>query len=123
MTTQTTEELKLGGLRPSDIEIANAKRIVNEMLTWRYTEIGLCEGDPPDLSRYSLRELLDANDMVRDFGETVHEDGRSSIPMKCADRLIAALYAATHFPAYPQDAIESIVVGRGKALLCVVVPS
>lgn len=104
---------------PTDSEMARSRAIVQAMLSWRYIEMGLQHGEAPDLSVYSLRDLLNANRMVSEHGTVTHDDGTQTVPMKCADSLIAALYAACRYPAHEPDACVSIVSGRGKALVCV----
>ena len=109
-------------MKPSDIELQRARGIVRDMMQWKLVEMGLRDGTPPDLGEYTLLEMVKSAHMIRDFGEVQNDDGTTSMITKPADRLIAALYTITHFRADEQDDVDPIVMGHGKALVCVVMP-
>ena len=63
-------------------------------------EIGLREEVPPSLEGYSLREMLDAVDMVKANDENAPaENGMRRITSTCADRMIAGLYVLYNWHA------------------------
>ncbi len=106
--------------RPSDIELARARGIVRAMMLWKWVQIGMQPGPVPDLQSYELREMLDAAHTIRDYGEIRTNDGTTSHMVIPDDRLIAALYTISHWPAHELNHVETIVSGRGKGLACVV---
>lgn len=108
--------------RPSDIELAKARKIVQDMNLWKWVEMGLRPEPAPDLQSYELREMLNAAHVICDYGETKNNDGTTSHTTYPDDRLIAALYCITHYPAHEQSTAETIVLGRGSAIICVVMP-
>lgn len=100
--------------------IKKARVIVANCVHHRMHDMGILEEPPPSLEDYSLRELLDANHLVRDLN-TERPDGPSdySHQTMCDDRLIAALYTAYHYEAQPESQVEPIVNVGNKALCCV----
>lgn len=81
---------------------------------------GLQEEPPPSLAEYSLRDLLDANHAVRAHNsEPRGPDGKRTIHTVCDDRLVAALYVATHYRPSPAEEPEPIVLLPDRVLLCV----
>jgi hypothetical protein len=104
---------------PSDIELARARQIVQDMTAWHWVDLGFRDGPAPDLESYELREMIDAAAMMRVFGKQTNRDGSISHMVVPDDRLIAALYTITHWPAYAQENAETIISGHGKGLICV----
>ncbi len=99
------------------MNIERAREINSAMLNAALYKDGLV-AVCPDLSRYSLLEMVQAGPMVR-ADDDPSQPGRYT--MVCDDRLVAALYTLCHFQAeVPSvDGIEPIVVDQAKALVCV----
>jgi hypothetical protein len=72
--------------------------------------------DCPIAEGISLADMVQAGSKIKK-----HEDKRQSgtITVVCDDRLIAAIYAMTHYRGQPNGNPEPILAARGKALVCV----
>jgi len=111
-------------LASSPDALERAKAVNDDMVKVFYQTMGLQEGEEcPDLQSYTLREMLDATEMV-----AADNDARSqarkgaetiSYPMVCDPRLVAALYAWSHFPVERGHDIDPIVRARRRALILV----
>ena len=75
---------------------------------------GLRTDLPPSLAEFSLREMLDASEMV------------AGVRMHCDPRLVAALYVAVHYPASPGAGLEEFEViawANNTAVVTVAAPA
>lgn len=96
---------------PVLMDEARAAEIVAAMQAYTLYEMGLAEREPPPLDGYSLWEMLQANAVIRAKNERAAEayelggrKGSHSVSTTCDDRMVAALYALTHYdPEDPQD--------------------
>lgn len=81
----------------------------------------LMDKTPPPLSRdYSLRELIDARDMVAQHDkESASPNGTITMHWSCDDRMIAAMYAMQNYPAELPGRPTPILVGADRAIFCV----
>jgi hypothetical protein len=85
------------------MKIEIAKKIVSEILEWQFIMMGVKERNSfksvIDLNEYSLKQLLEANDIVSEVNEITMKESKGShtIHMTCADRLISAVYTALNF--------------------------
>ena len=85
--------------------------------------MGIDVGEPPSIEDYTLRDLLDANDLVRELNRAEdHELGPRVIQVVCDERLIAALYVAQHYGTSAPENPEDIVVVNGKGLFLFDIP-
>ena len=79
-------------------------------------------GDTPKpLSRgYSLKELVEARDMVEAHNGSPSEDKPGCIVMRTIpdDRVIAAMYAMLNYEPQPWKNPEPVLVGIDRALVC-----
>jgi len=76
-------------------------------------------GDPPDLSKYTLREMLDAADVIRNLDER-DEAGHKIIRTVCDPRQLAALFCAVRWTPEPAGKWAHPVAVVGRAAVCVV---
>lgn len=86
-----------------------ALEIVGKCVAHVMFKMGLEDTPPPSLVGYSLSDLVEANHLVRDHNSQRNPDGTKTLFMMCDDRLIAALYTATHYRPEPADEAEPIV--------------
>jgi hypothetical protein len=87
-----------------------AQQIVDACAAHTWYDMGIREELPPSLQEYSLRELLDANEMMSGpVGKSQNPDGSTNTSLHCADRMVAALYVLYHYPADKPGDAESIV--------------
>lgn len=105
---------------PQPMDRSHAAQIVARCIAHVYFREGVIDEPPPSLEEYSLSELVEANKLIAGpAGTTENDDGTKSIAMHCDDRLVAALYALTHYQAEPQDDLRPIVSIPGKAICCI----
>lgn len=100
------------------MELEKAQKIVKACVAHRMYDMGVVDEEPPSLYEYSLRELLEANDRVREENENQPKEGVMSFQTVCDDRLVAALYTIYHYEAERGTSIEPICMLGEKALLC-----
>ncbi len=93
------------------MNLKRAQEIVKDMAHTAMVHRGIIAPPYPDLSGYSLREMLAANKIVDRHN---NRPGNSKIQIICDDRLIAALYALDHFPP---DETNAIIGDAAKALV------
>jgi hypothetical protein len=109
---------------PTPMSVEKAKEIVGCMVLWMMYHMEVTNDEPPKLT-YSLRELIEANDIVKkankDAEQTPFIDGKRSRTMSlvCDDRLIAALYTAAHYPGGPAENAQSIIECNGNVLFSI----
>src|SRR5262249_14680855 len=70
---------------------------------------------PPSLEDYSLQELLDANQIVRNSSMQRIEGG-TILDVSCDDRLVAALYVLYHYRPDDLTKVEPIVIKCDSAV-------
>lgn len=96
--------------------LEEAKVINGEMLAFAF-KYQMGEDPEPFNPARTLPEMIEASEMVKAANKV---PGAKTITMTCDDRLIAAIYAITHYPpAICCGEIEPIIAGSGRALVCV----
>lgn len=98
------------------MDLEKATDITKACLAHTLYRMGVTEEPPPSLKEYSLRELLDANHVIAEHNKRPVVDGKSTIQMVVADRMLAALYTLYNYEACPADDIEPIVINESAAL-------
>ena len=98
------------------MNLEKAQEIVSACIAHTYFDLGLRNEPPPSIDQYGLEELIQANKMIKNHNET-RKDGKLSLQL--ADRLIAALYALTHFCIDPST---PVVINKDKAMVIVKLP-
>ena len=73
------------------LPLPRAREIVAACTAHEYVRMGISQGPAPDLTGYTLLEMVQAQQVVR-----AANTGSSSISMVCDDRLVAALYLAAN---------------------------
>lgn len=96
--------------------IEEARDIVRACTAHTMYMMGVADEQPPSLEGYTLRQLLDANDMVKEADRNQSGDGPRTMQVVCADRLIAALYTAYHYPGDSPESIEPIAHAPGRVV-------
>lgn len=92
-----------------------AQQIVDACAAHTWYDMGIREEPPPSLEEYSLRELLEANEMMAgQDGKTKNPDGSTNSTLHCDDRLVAALYVLYHYPPNEPGNVEC-VAHNGRA--------
>ena len=99
------------------MELEQAQAILADCTAHTWFQLGLRETPPPDISKYSLSDMVEANEVVKKFND-VRTDRCQSIVMD--DRLVAALYTLTHFHT---SETEPVVLNKEKAVLVVKLPA
>lgn len=107
------------------MDYTQAKQIVSDIINFYFVN----EGFPPPilfpemlprLKYYSLKEMIEASEIVRDHPaeEYVGEDGKNYTRhmMNLDDRLIAAMYTFFHYQSDPSDECNPIVSYKGEGL-------
>ncbi len=75
---------------------------------------GFFQGPLPDLSEYTLEDLVQAAKMVKEANNT--SDG--SIHSVCAERLLAALYVSYHYDGEDSgDVKDPVCLGRNAVFV------
>ena len=93
-----------------------AQQIVDACAAHTWYDMGIREEPPPSLQEYSLRELLEANEMMAGKdGKTKNPDGSTNSALHCADRMVAALYVLYHYPPVRELSDAEPVVQNGRA--------
>ena len=100
------------------MDLETAKRINGGMVNFQMAAMGVID-DFPDLSGYSLPELVEAAQVMRDHPGDKQPDGKTRHQMMCDDRLVSAIYTILHFPAESGDDLDPILTIGSKALVCV----
>lgn len=92
-----------------------AQQIVDACAAHAWYHMGIREEPPPSLQEYSLRDLLEANEMMAgEDGNFKNPDGSTNSALHCDDRLVAALYVLYHYPPNKPGNVEP-VVHNGRA--------
>jgi hypothetical protein len=81
---------------------------------------GAGDEPPASLAEYSLRELLEANEMIAADSLERTEAGSTTVHVHCDPRLVAALYVAYHYE--PEDPPRAIIAAKDGAMVVVVRP-
>lgn len=94
------------------MKIKEAQKIVGEMIQHVMYHQGISENRPPKME-YSLQEMVKANSIIEKRNKTlkgrITKKGRiMKISMVCDDRLIAALYALTHYDPSTERSIMQV---------------
>lgn len=96
------------------MDFATAEKINGATLEWALYKMGIIDHQPESIKEYSLRELIEARDVVNVANDEAQKatDGPRTIHTVCDDRAIAAVYVATHYESQPNgsDDIEPIVL-------------
>ncbi|HYE20127.1 MAG TPA: hypothetical protein VEA69_16895 [Tepidisphaeraceae bacterium] len=101
-------------IEPAAMTLADARAIVSDCLTHVWYREGLRDDPPASLAGYSLAQLVEANRIVRDDPGDRQPDGTTRVMMNCDDRLVAALYVATHYePEDQRDATPIAILNNG----------
>lgn len=101
------------------MDFERAKKITADCMAHVWYREGLTEEPGPDLHQYTLAEMVEANNLVSANKGVRQPDGNIKVFMCCADRLVAALYVATHYvPDRPDDVNPVAVIG--KSAVCVI---
>ncbi len=95
--------------------IERAHEIVAVCLAHFLYQEGLNEKELPSLADYSLREMLEANEIV----ENLNQPGTQTVYVHCDPRYLAALYVAHHFDPDPPKDCTPIAFGPKSAVLVV----
>lgn len=105
-----------------------AREIVSACCRHSYYQMGVTDEVPPSLKEYSLRELLDANDLVQRDNKSqdaiamaaLAAGGKGAIrsQMFCADRFIAALYVLYHYRPDGDDTEAVAANGERVVVVC-----
>jgi hypothetical protein len=102
------------------ISIERAHEINSAMMAHVWFREGLRTDEPPSLGGYSLREMLDAVDRVKELNAAAEsQEGRKTVHMTCDPRLVAALYVAYHYPGEDPGNCLAVALGNGCAVLVV----
>lgn len=96
-------------------ELRRAYAINAAMFRYALIREGVFEPPAPDLSEYTLSEMIAAGPAIT-AAENRKEGG--TLTVVCADRLVAALYALTHYPAPRGDDAE-VLAWDGTKALCI----
>ena len=100
-----------------ELTFERAQAIVEACIAHVWYREGISDERPPSLAEYSLRELLDANEMLA--GHETRGGDRRHISVHCDPRLVAALYVAYHYP--PEDPHDCTPVAYGPESAVVIV--
>lgn len=103
-------------LQKAAMELARAHKIVGDCVQNAMRAMGLYD-DAPDLSGYSLEEMLEAGRLVS--AENLDGPGPKEIHVVCDPRLLAALYVAHHYDGDAPNRAEPIAYGPGTAVVVV----
>lgn len=85
-----------------------------------YHMLGDCGKDVPSLADYSLAEMVEAQRVVQETEvDRQKPDGKTrSFHTVCADRLVAALYVASHYPGQDGRDVDPIcLLPDGRAVV------
>lgn len=85
-----------------------AREINAALVAHAMYDMGLRDEDPPSLKGISLEEMIQATRIL----QKENRDNPNGGSCVCDDRLIAALYVLTHYPA--SDGDEAILVARNQ---------
>lgn len=105
------------------MKLSEAKEIIASIVRWQLVLNGIIGrndiGPVKDVSVYSLKDLIRANEYAERYNERQkRKEGKRTLIFTLSDRLIAGVYFALNFPA----ASEMNVLINDKAA-CVVTPN
>lgn len=105
----------------TDMTIEDAKQIVKDMLSVALATHGIGEREHiKNIGDYTLREMLDANEMLKGYSEDGEEPGHKKTFTIIDDRGIASLYTWAHFPAeMDESSCQPLVHANHRALVLV----
>jgi hypothetical protein len=76
-------------------------------------EIGVSEDEPPPVAQYTLGELIQANDIIKEYNKIRTDRCQSMI---LADRLIASIYTMYHY--HPNNS-ETVISNPTRGVVVV----
>jgi hypothetical protein len=99
------------------MDLQRAREINRMCVQFVMVNEGVCDEPPAWLDGLTLRDLIDARDLVQaDPGEE-QPDGTRVMTLFCDDRFLAALYVAKHYPPAGNDIAILAVVGRAATVV------
>lgn len=98
---------------------SRAHEIVAVCLAHFLYQEGLNEKELPSLGDYSLKEMLEANEIVKSLNDGPSVGGLRTVYVHCDPRYLAALYVAYHYDPDPVTSCTPIAFGPKSALLVV----
>jgi hypothetical protein len=105
---------------PAPMTVARAREINDALFAVFMVSEGLRDGGAPSLQGFTLEELLEATRIVEAENRAAEKAGGSyTVYCVCDPRLIAAMYACTHYPADsdPENVTTLVQIGH-KGLVC-----